>query len=431
MKGKDTGFVKSLQILKKQNLVDNKHPNLILVGTHAAGLGLKPEKYIQNTNRIQKLVKELVLENVGINDVPVVFVENLPEDFNLDKPGDFFLLPDDSLNHANLLQEMFNLFTKTNDTLCRLLVSWYFSPTCPDRDDDPEVDTENESIELGVEAAEQLKEINQLMMDLNIGVKPIPSETVQDETHRGTQTVKAATEVKDTKAQSPTTAASPTATIAIIQPTTRIGMSSAGITTAKQTPTNESSCFPSWTRIVTKTGPKFMHELQVGEHLITMTHNGGQRWSQCYGFAHHDSNRVSKFLKLRLSNGYTLTVTEDHLMIICNEVDVLKYKTARYIKEGDVLFCQNGFVNIIKIGEEICSGVYCPLTTDGTLLADGVLVTCYADTDNFHLAHAAFAPLRIWYKLTGSSGTIGEGGIHKYAKSLMKIRNCFMPAKLQ
>ena len=43
-------------------------------------------------------------------------------------------------------------------------------------------------------------------------------------------------------------------------------------------------------------------------------------------------------------------------------------------------------------------GAYVPITDAGTLLVDGVLVSCYTNTDHW-MAHAALAPLRWWPSL--------------------------------
>lgn len=95
---------------------------------------------------------------------------------------------------------------------------------------------------------------------------------------------------------------------------------------------------------------------------------------------------------------------------------------------GDTLFYMSDHgechkPTVIRKTVEKSTGVYAPLTMDGFFLANGFLVTCYADITNFDLAHMTFAPLRWWYKLFASpTKSQTDQGIHVYAQTLMKMR---------
>lgn len=53
-----------------------------------------------------------------------------------------------------------------------------------------------------------------------------------------------------------------------------------------------------------------------------------------------------------------------------------------------------------KIKKSRGRGVYAPLTSHGTLLVNGYLVSCYATVADHSLAHDSLSPLRMWLRLT-------------------------------
>lgn len=167
--GPSSSFSKSLRALKAHNLVDDVNPNLIVVGTQAISMGCRKEKY-QNTARdVTDIVRRCVYKESSIEDVPVVFVENEPDDCGLSKSedGDFYWLPDGQLSHANLMNEMHNVFRQNEDKLALLLTSWYFRPDCPDRKSKAVVEILEDHP--AVDINEQIKLINNLMDRLRNG----------------------------------------------------------------------------------------------------------------------------------------------------------------------------------------------------------------------------------------------------------------------
>ncbi|KAH9369264.1 hypothetical protein HPB48_012340 [Haemaphysalis longicornis] len=76
------------------------------------------------------------------------------------------------------------------------------------------------------------------------------------------------------------------------------------------------------------------------------------------------------------------------------------------------------------------SGVYAPLTREGTVIVDGVAASCYAGVQNQALAHWAFAPLRLWRSLAASSEPkpCGLEGVHWYADTLYRLFYRLLPS---
>lgn len=57
---------------------------------------------------------------------------------------------------------------------------------------------------------------------------------------------------------------------------------------------------------------------------------------------------------------------------------------------------------VVRVRPRLAAGVYAPLTQQGTVVVNGVAASCYAAIDDHSLAHAAFAPLRLWESLKDS-----------------------------
>nr|APD15685.1 hedgehog [Wirenia argentea] len=82
-------------------------------------------------------------------------------------------------------------------------------------------------------------------------------------------------------------------------------------------------------------------------------------------------------------------------------------------------------------------GIYAPLTDTGTIVVDGVLVSCYALVSDVHIPHNALAPYRVMYQLTRYilpttlrsmfTGDDTQNGVHWYAKTLYNLGTWVMP----
>lgn len=155
MKGENSALTKSLKILKEQKLVDHRRNNLIAVGTKAVGgMGLNAKMYKQKRLKVTQKVQEAVRRYLGVSNVPVVFVENKPEDYNLEPlPGaEFIKLPDGEMSHGSLIREMQKLFMHSRDKLGLLLTSWYFRKNCSEKYETADKEVIFEDFETGVEA---------------------------------------------------------------------------------------------------------------------------------------------------------------------------------------------------------------------------------------------------------------------------------------
>lgn len=79
-----------------------------------------------------------------------------------------------------------------------------------------------------------------------------------------------------------------------------------------------------------------------------------------------------------------------------------EFKFAKDVKTGDVVVTYD-FENdaqvkekVVSVNIEECHGFMAPITQAGTFLANGVLLSCYAEVNNQSWAHASMEPIRWW-----------------------------------
>ncbi|CAL8138826.1 unnamed protein product [Orchesella dallaii] len=163
--GANSFFRKSLESFKLHDLFDEEHPNLIIVLSRARSLGGKPECFNENLKKITQNIRKVTQEVLGVTDVDVVPVENDGDGQDLDKRGDFYVLPNGELSHSNLFKAMLNIFIRNKDIMGRLFTGWYFGSSCPEKKTKVVVDTSEIELEdIDVALA------GQVLQDLHIPV---------------------------------------------------------------------------------------------------------------------------------------------------------------------------------------------------------------------------------------------------------------------
>jgi hypothetical protein len=133
-------------------------------------------------------------------------------------------------------------------------------------------------------------------------------------------------------------------------------------------------------------GIKAMRDLRVGDEIRTK-----DGWTEVYGWLHHEPEAEALFRTLRVESGEELRVTPDHTIWINGTA-----RPASRAEEGARVWA-GGERRVASITESVRRGAFAPLTRSGTLLVDGVLVSCYVTGEIWRgdeIAHAAMAPLR-------------------------------------
>jgi len=257
--------------------------------------------------------------------------------------------------------------------------------------------------------------------------------------------------------------------------------------------------------VVTEDGTKkTLSELKVGDKVQAVDEQGRLVYSPVLLFLDRDlSDKERDFVQLLSADGSRVTLTASHLIYtvsgqdLLEDVDLDADMSNNIIEDGDEektttkLLDQMmanvtldrllgsrlkaTFASRVQIGDWIVSadpttgrltpqrvvdvlaivrqGVLAPLTVQGTLVVDQVVVSCYAVIDDQYIAHWAFAPVRLLNNvhqglihLWRSISTVGrsqavdarstvvvspEGaGVHWYARMLYRIARFALPSHL-
>jgi len=166
------------------------------------------------------------------------------------------------------------------------------------------------------------------------------------------------------------------------------------------------SCFPGNANIATTNG-KFvrMSEVQIGQEIVGMkgsSHKHTSTQDKVLTFLHRSPTNVSLYLRLTTEDGEILEASPDHLIHVLNAVsNKPDYLRMRFIQVGDSLLKHNSQDNttswrkVAKVETFVnYEGDYSPLTTNGTLIVNGFVVSCYAIVDSHSSADKAMLPLK-------------------------------------
>lgn len=213
-----------------------------------------------------------------------------------------------------------------------------------------------------------------------------------------------------------------------------------------------------------------MAQLRVGDRIAALDPATGVLvFSEVLLFLDRDPERQRRFVTLTTASGARLSLTPTHLIHVseaggCQEADCFRPAYAGSVEVGQRVLVADGdnfrVEEVTAVGTDSYRGVYAPLTATGTLVVDNLAASCYAVIDSQSVAHAAFAPLRLWSNLRSSlrhlfswssSGggssvprtidgvsegavnarTGGEGdGVHWYADFLYSVARWLVPSHM-
>lgn len=271
-------------------------------------------------------------------------------------------------------------------------------------------------------------------------------------------------------------------------------------------------CFPPESTILTEGGTrKALSELKVGDRVQAVNEQGQMVYSPVLLFLDRDLSQKRDFVQLHSADGARITLTASHLVYtvagedLLEDVDLdgqmsnsiddgrvvdedenrlldklmanvtvdkilgsrLKATFASRVQIGDWVVVADPATGrltpqrVVDISAVVRHGVLAPLTAEGTLVVDQVVVSCYAVIDDQSIAHWAFAPVRLldnvqqglihfWRSIrlsSSSSPAAGEGrsavspvpgapaspsatGVHWYAQMLYSIARYVLPSHL-
>jgi len=112
-----------------------------------------------------------------------------------------------------------------------------------------------------------------------------------------------------------------------------------------------------------------MKDLQVGDRVLTLS----GKYAPVYAFGHYNHEKRAEFVQLttRIS---TLELTPDHLVFLNGKKHPVR---ADSVHKGDMLRGQSVGLKVLDVNWVERAGVYTPLTSDGTILVDGIAASSY------------------------------------------------------
>ncbi|KAH6931365.1 hypothetical protein HPB50_023930 [Hyalomma asiaticum] len=208
-------------------------------------------------------------------------------------------------------------------------------------------------------------------------------------------------------------------------------------------------CFHGDGLVETTNGTKRLADVMLGDHVLALGTDGRTPvFSEVIAFLDRQPDAERVFYYVVTECGRRLTLTPGHLVYYVDgdlNGPALPMFAARVRPGGFVLALkENGTrvggptrtsellrpVRVRDVRAVWLSGVYAPLTREGTVIVDGVAASCYAGVQNQALAHWAFAPLRLWRTLAAPSEPTpcGGDGVHWYADALYRLFYRLLPS---
>lgn len=208
-------------------------------------------------------------------------------------------------------------------------------------------------------------------------------------------------------------------------------------------------CFPGSSTVLLEDGRVLsMSNLSVGDRVLAVDHQGALVYSEVIGFMHRDVTKPMTFQVLWTDDGRRTTLTGDHLIysVPDNESAVVPRRDdspvyADSVRVGQFVFrlepSENGnkrreriiIARVARLSRDVLDGVYAPLTSEGTIVVDDAVTSCYASLNSHALAHVAMAPFRAAYHVMGSRdrSSTPPAGVHWYAEILLRFAKTILP----
>ncbi|VDM10187.1 unnamed protein product [Wuchereria bancrofti] len=181
------------------------------------------------------------------------------------------------------------------------------------------------------------------------------------------------------------------------------------------------NCFSANTKVYTQNGEKTMKDIVVGDFVLVPASKNQLRYERVEMFYHREPETPAKFVVLETESGRKLSLTELHLLPLgdCKEMhesmtdtaDIVdqwlrKSKFAHRARMGDCVFTMTSnhelqVDRIVKIGRQYLKGIYSPMTVEGSIVADGVLASCFSQVESHFSQKLVYDFLVFLYRIFG------------------------------
>ncbi len=161
------------------------------------------------------------------------------------------------------------------------------------------------------------------------------------------------------------------------------------------------SCFPGNGMCVTNDGQNIpMSQLKAGDRVLTADSTGGLLYEDLFLWSHAIPHTKATFISVTTEHGKVLRLSPGHFLHVQAIGNLLR---AQDVRPRDIIFAVHPDLSIMR-KERVVSvervagrGLYCPHTTGGSLVVDGVIVSCYTDLFPPTITHHVLAPVRFLY----------------------------------
>ena len=130
IKGPRSSLAKNLRGIKLLDVVDQNHPNLVVVVTWCCSVA--PKKWKETMQKKKDDISTIVFQVLGLH-APVVLLENEYDNHDLPRDGDFTLLPNNERQPKNLYAACLSLLERNKDHFGWMILNSAFTKAKKDR----------------------------------------------------------------------------------------------------------------------------------------------------------------------------------------------------------------------------------------------------------------------------------------------------------
>jgi len=150
------------------------------------------------------------------------------------------------------------------------------------------------------------------------------------------------------------------------------------------------------------------HELEIGDRVLAYSKEKGFHASPVVSILNRDLIATREFVRVTTSQGSRVSLTAEHGVYSgrCSDAgESWTEKRADALSTGDcVKMAHGGEDRIVEIDSFFDSGVVKPITESGSIVVDGVVVSCYdyaEEADNAWKTnpHEIYEPYRLLYSV--------------------------------